>query len=192
MSGMKKETMKPLCGIDEAGRGPIAGSLVMAGVVLLGKIDGLMDSKKLTEKKREALFDEIRGKSCHHIVVFSAGEVDEMGISKCLQSGLRSIQEHLSGCRYLFDGNSTFGVENITTMIKADDKVSEVSAASILAKVTRDREMVEVAKRYPQYGFEKHKGYGTKAHIEALTKYDRCEVHRKTFRIKALDEPTLF
>lgn len=192
MSGMKKEAMKPLCGIDEAGRGPIAGSLVMAGVVLLGKIDGLMDSKKLTEKRREALFDMIKESSRHHIVIFSARKVDELGISKCLYQGLQSIQKHLSECRYLFDGNSTFGVENITTMIKADDKVTEVSAASILAKVTRDREMVEVAKRYPQYGFEKHKGYGTKAHIEALAKHDRCEVHRKTFRIKVLDEPTLF
>ena len=77
-------------------------------------------------------------------------------------------------------------------MVKADDKVAEVSAASILAKVTRDREMLEMAKKYPEYGFEKHKGYGTKAHIEALVKYDRCEVHRKTFRVKGLDEPTLF
>lgn len=183
---------KPLCGIDEAGRGPIAGSLVMAGVVLTGSVEGLMDSKKLTEKRREALFDKIRENSRHHIVIFSAKQVDEMGISKCLHQGLKSIQTHLSECDYLFDGNSTFGVDNITTMVKADDKVAEVSAASILAKVTRDREMLEFAEKYPEYGFEKHKGYGTKAHIEALAKYDRCEVHRSTFRIKALDEPTLF
>ena len=77
-------------------------------------------------------------------------------------------------------------------MIKADSKVPEVSAASILAKVTHDREMIELAKQYPQYGFEKHKGYGTKAHIEALVKHDRCEVHRKTFRVKELDTPSLF
>jgi len=94
-----------------------------------------------------------------------------------------SIQKHLPGVEYLFDGNSTFGVDNITTMVKADDKIQEVSAASILAKVTRDREIVEMAKLYPEYGFEKHKGYGTKAHIEALVKYDRCEIHRKTFRV---------
>jgi len=188
----KETNVKLLCGIDEAGRGPIAGSLVMAGVVLTGKIDGLMDSKKLSEKKREELFEHIKQNSFHHIVIFSAAQVDELGISKCLHQGLHLIQEHLSGYEYLFDGNSTFGVKNITTMIKADDKVPEVSAASILAKVTRDREMVEIAKRYPQYGFEKHKGYGTKAHVEALIKHDRCEVHRKTFRIKVLDEPTLF
>lgn len=114
-----------------------------------------------------------------------------MGISQCLQQGLQSIQKHLPEVEYLFDGNSTFGVDNISTMIKADNKVAEVSAASILAKVTHDREMIEMAKKYPEYGFEKHKGYGTKAHVEALLKYDRCEVHRKTFRVKGLDKPML-
>ena len=128
----------------------------------------------------------------YHIVSFSAQEVDALGISKCIHKGLQSIQEHLPNVEYLFDGNSTFGVENITTMIKADDKIAEVSAASILAKVTRDREIVEMAKKYPEYGFEKHKGYGTKAHLEALVKYDRCPIHRKTFRVKGLDDPALF
>ena len=83
-------------------------------------------------------------------------------------------------------------LNNIRTMVKADDKIVEVSAASILAKVTRDREMLEMAEIYPEYGFERHKGYGTKAHLEALVKFDRCPVHRKTFRVKGLDEPTLF
>jgi len=183
---------KPLCGIDEAGRGPLAGPLVMAGVILKESIDGLMDSKQLTEKKREALFLLIKKHASYHIVSFSALEIDEMGISKCLASGLRSIQTALSDAHYLFDGNSTFGVANIETMVKADAKVPEVSAASILAKVTRDREMVEMAKQYPQYGFEKHKGYATKAHYEALMQYDRCPIHRKSFRVKGLDEPTLF
>jgi len=179
---------KPLCGIDEAGRGPLAGSLVIAGVVLKNPIEGLMDSKKLTEKKREVLYPLVIENSEYHIVSFSAKEVDEIGISKCLHQGLQSIQKHLRDAEYLFDGNSTFGVDNIRTMIKADDKVAEVSAASILAKVTHDREMIAMAKKYPKYGFEKHKGYGTKAHIEALLIYDRCEVHRKTFRVKGLDE----
>ena len=185
-------TNNPLCGIDEAGRGPLAGSLVMAGVVLKNPIEGLMDSKKLTEKKREALYSLVIANSEYHIVSFSAEEVDELGISKCLHNGLLSIQKHLPNVDYLFDGNSTFGVENIRTMVKADDKVAEVSAASILAKVTRDREIVEQSKLYPEYGFEKHKGYGTKAHIEALVKCDRCPIHRKTFRVKGLDEPALF
>jgi len=184
-------THKPLCGIDEAGRGPLAGSLVIAGVVLKNPVEGLMDSKKLTEKKREALYPLVIENAEYHIVSFSAQEVDAMGISQCLQKGLQSIQQHLPEVEYLFDGNSSFGVDNITTMIKADTKVAEVSAASILAKVTHDREMIEMAKKYPEYGFEKHKGYGTKAHMEALLKHDRCEVHRKTFRVKGLDEPVL-
>lgn len=183
---------KSLCGIDEAGRGPLAGSLVMAGVILKNPVEGLMDSKKLTEKKREALYPLVIENSEYHIVSFSSKEVDELGISKCLHNGLQSIQKHLPNADYLFDGNSTFGVNNITTMVKADDKIAEVSAASILAKVTRDREMIEMAKEYPEYGFEKHKGYGTKAHMEALVKYDRCEVHRKSFRVKGLDDPALF
>jgi len=186
------ENERPLCGIDEAGRGPLAGPLIMAGVILRKHIEGLMDSKKLTEKKREELFPLVLENSDYHIVSFSAEQIDELGISKCLQLGLQSIQMHLSESEYLFDGNSTFGTDNITTMVKADEKIAEVSAASILAKVTRDREMVSMAEKYPEYGFEKHKGYGTKSHIEALVKYDRCEIHRKTFRVKGLDEPTLF
>ncbi len=185
-------TDKPLCGIDEAGRGCIAGSLVIAGVVLTGEVDGLTDSKKLTEKQREALYGKIVENSRYHIVSFPAEQVDALGISECLRQGLRAIQEVLEGCDYLFDGNSTFGVENIETMIKADDKIPEVSAASILAKVTRDREIVAYADTFRAYGFEKHKGYGTKAHIEAIVKHGRCKIHRKSFRIKALDEPTLF
>ena len=178
----------PLCGIDEAGRGPLAGSLVMAGVILKNPVKGLMDSKKLTEKKREALYPLVIENSDYHIVSFSAKEVDQLGISKCLHNGLQSIQKHLPNVDYLFDGNSTFGVKNITTMVKADTKIQEVSAASILAKVTHDREIVEMAKLYPEYGFEKHKGYGTKAHMEALAKYGRCPIHRKTFRVKVLDD----
>ncbi len=181
-----------LCGIDEAGRGPLAGPLVMAGVVLREPVEGLMDSKRLTAKKREVLYGHIIEKADYHIVSFLPSKIDEFGISKCLHLGLKEIQKELQGYRYLFDGNSTFGVENITTMVKADDKIAEVSAASILAKVTRDREMVALGAKYPEYGFEKHKGYGTKAHLEALAKYDRCEIHRKTFRVKGLDEPRLF
>lgn len=189
---MSDQVTKPLCGIDEAGRGPLAGSLVIAGVVLIGSVEGLMDSKKLSEKRREALYEAIIQNSRYHIAVFSALQIDQMGISKCLRLGLEQIQRHLSDCTYLYDGNTTFGVQNLQTMVKADDKVAEVSAASILAKVTRDREMIALSKQYPHYGFEKHKGYGTKAHIQALREYDRCEVHRKSFRVKGLDEPTLF
>ena len=180
-----------LCGIDEAGRGPIAGSLVMAGVILKKEIKELKDSKKLSEKKRDELFPIIKENAIYHIVSFSAQEVDELGISKCLAKGLRDILLHVESEDYLFDGNSTFGVSGLRTLVKADALIPEVSAASILAKVTRDKEMLEFAKDYPQYKFEAHKGYGTKLHVEMIKEFGYCEIHRKTFKLKAL-EPTLF
>ncbi len=183
--------MKDLCGIDEAGRGPIAGSLIMAGVILKKNIDGLSDSKKLTAKKREELFEIIIQNSEYHIVSFSANDIDEFGISKCLKIGLEEIMKNINTNNFLFDGNSTFGVKNLTTMIKADTKIPEVSAASILAKVTRDRQMIEFSKKYTQYAFERHKGYGTALHVSLIKEYGYCDIHRKSFKLKAL-EATLF
>ncbi|MDD3596219.1 ribonuclease HII [Sulfuricurvum sp.] len=183
--------MMNLCGIDEAGRGPLAGPLYIAGVILNEPIAGLGDSKKLSEKKREALFDEIQAKSRFHISRFDAAQIDELGISACLAAGLREIMSMIGEADYLYDGNSTFGVSGLRTLVKADATIPEVSAASILAKVSRDREMVELALLYPQYGFKGHKGYGSAAHIEAIRRYGHCEIHRKTFKLKAL-QPTLF
>lgn len=180
-----------LCGIDEAGRGPLAGPLVMAGVILLRPIDGLGDSKKLTEKKRETLFDIICENARYHIARFDASQIDERGISACLAQGLREIMHQLGEAEYLFDGNSTFGVSGLKTMVKADASIPEVSAASILAKVSRDREMVELSPLYPEYGFDGHKGYGSATHIEAIRRYGHCDIHRKSFKLKAL-QPTLF
>ncbi len=191
-----------LCGIDEAGRGPLAGDLVMAGCILSSHIEGLNDSKKLSEKKRESLYELIIKDSQYHIVKFSAQDIDTHGISTCLRRGLEEImrnlapQGHLSlrsgTCvRYLFDGNTTFGVKGLETMVKADATVPEVSAASILAKVTHDRDIVTMSKIYPQYEFEKHKGYGTARHVELIKKYGYCEIHRKSYKLKAL-EATLF
>lgn len=188
---VKSEPIVNLCGIDEAGRGPLAGPLVMAGVILHRSVEGLNDSKKLSEKKRELLFDQIRSVSSHHIVRFGPEKIDEMGISWCLSEGLRSILHHLHADDYLFDGNSTFGVQGLRTMVKADATVPEVSAASILAKVTRDREMIELSSLYPEYGFDGHKGYGSAAHTEAIRTYGYCDIHRKSFKLKAL-QPTLF
>jgi ribonuclease HII len=179
------------CGIDEAGRGPLAGSLCIAGVILHRSITGLADSKKLSEHKREILFDEILHNSTYHIVTFSASDIDELGLSKCLAQGLREIMEVIGEADYLYDGNSTFGVTGLATLVKADATVPEVSAASILAKVTRDREMHEYTKSYPQYGFEGHKGYGSKNHIEAIRQFGYCDIHRKSFKLKAL-QGTLF
>lgn len=183
--------MMPLCGIDEAGRGPIAGPLYIAGVILTAPIMGLEDSKKLSEKKRNTLYDQIRHHSRYHISRFDAVQIDTMGISKCLAEGLREIMNVLGEADYLYDGNSTFGVSGLRTMVKADASIPEVSAASILAKVSRDREMIELSPLYPQYGFEGHKGYGSAAHIEAIRQFGYCDIHRKSFKLKAL-QPSLF
>ena len=180
-----------LCGIDEAGRGPLAGPLTIAGVILHHPIEGLNDSKKLTEKKREELFEIIIQNSAYHIARFSAAQIDELGLSACLAAGLREIMSTLGEADYLYDGNSTFGVSGLRTMVKADATVPEVSAASILAKVTRDREMIRLSALYPQYGFEGHKGYGSAEHVKAIYQYGYCETHRKSFKLKLL-QPTLF
>ncbi len=182
--------MKKLCGIDEAGRGPLAGPLLVAGVILKEEIQGLNDSKALSEKKREALFEQIKEKSFYYIVSTSAKQIDDLGISTCLKNSIEEITEKLKDkCdTFLMDGNTSFGIENLKHKIKADAAVPEVSAASILAKVTRDRYMVNTSSKYPKYNFEKHKGYGTKAHVEAIKKYGRCDEHRFTFRLKALGE----
>ena len=180
-----------LCGIDEAGRGCIAGDLVVAGCVLHSDIKGLNDSKKITEKKRELLYEEIIKNSTYHIVTFSPLEVDENGISFCISSALKEIMQTIKCDEFLFDGNSSFGIKDLPTIIKADAKVLEVGAASILAKVTHDRNIIRDAKKYPIYEFEKHKGYGTKKHIEFIKEFGYCPIHRKSYKIKAL-EPTLF
>lgn len=177
--------MHKLCGIDEAGRGPLAGDLVMSGVILLNEIEGLMDSKVLSQKKRELLYPQIIENSLYHIVSFSPQQIDEQGLSRCLSQGLEEIMQNLKAQTYLFDGNQTFGVLGINTMVKADGKIPEVSAASILAKVTHDRAIIEASKRYPLYGFEKHKGYGTKAHREAIKRDGYTPLHRRSFKLKS-------
>lgn len=180
-----------LCGIDEAGRGPLAGDLVVAGCILNSYVEGLDDSKKLTEKKREALYELIVKDSAYHIVKFSAKDIDNLGISICIKRALVEIMKNLTCNEYLFDGNSAFGVSGLKTMVKADGKVPEVSAASILAKVTHDRDILELAKKYPQYQLEKHKGYGTALHVEMIKKHGYSEIHRKSYKLKTL-EKTLF
>lgn len=194
---MRKNYHQNLCGIDEAGRGPFAGPLVVAGVILTNNIEELDDSKKLTEKKREKLFDIIRENSLYHIVFSSAKKIDEVGLSLCLQESIKEIMQNLEAQQYLMDGNTAFGIKNLHYLIKADAKIKEVSAASIIAKVSRDRYMCDIASSYPHYSFEKHKGYGTKAHIEAIATYGYSDLHRKSFKIKQLEslslqEPTLF
>jgi ribonuclease HII len=185
------ENKMTLCGIDEAGRGPLAGPLCFAGCILTGDVNGLNDSKKLTEKKREELFDEVLANSIYHVVWHSAKEIDRLGISACIKRSLVEIKSKITAGKYLFDGNSRFGVDGLETLVKADTLIQEVMAASIIAKVSRDRLMVELDAKYPQYGFAGHKGYGTAAHIEAIRVYGLSEIHRESFKPKAL-QSTLF
>lgn len=181
-----------LCGIDEAGRGCLAGPLVVAGAVLKQSVTGLNDSKVLSEKERERLFEILQTASEHKIVFCDNAMVDKKGLSACLKYAIETIKAHFSNCDILMDGNCTFGVQGITTMVKADAKVPEVSAASILAKVSRDRYMVAMAPLYPQYGFEGHKGYGSANHIKAIQAHGYCTLHRQSFKIKSLIQPSLF
>lgn len=177
-----------LCGIDEAGRGPLAGPMVVAGVKIRNTIKGLNDSKKLSEKRREALFDEIIDSCDYHIVFTHNQTIDEKGLSSCIKRSILEIMENINAKEYLMDGNTSFGIANLNHKIKADATIQEVSAASILAKVSRDRFMCDIASQYPQYQFEKHKGYGTKAHIDAIKEYGYCKLHRRSFKTKVLEE----
>lgn len=181
-----------LCGIDEAGRGCLAGPLVVAGAILKEPILGLNDSKQLSEKQRETYFEILQNKAEFKIVFCDHIMVDTKGLSACLKYAIETIKSHFNGHDILMDGNCNFGVQGITTMIKADAKVPEVSAASILAKVSRDRYMCEIASRYPLYEFEKHKGYGSALHVEKIKAFGYCEIHRKSFKLKSLSQPSLF
>ena len=183
-----------ICGIDEAGRGCVAGPLCVAGCILKKQIAGLDDSKKLSEKRRNELFTEITANSHYKIVEFSNAQVDEMGLSKCLKTALETIVEFFKDfdCEIIYDGNTTFGASGFKTLVKADASVSAVSAASILAKVSRDKKMLEFDKKFPEYGFKKNKGYGSKTHIEAISKFGLSPCHRKSFQIKSLSQKSLF
>ena len=181
-----------VCGIDEAGRGPLAGPVYAAAVLLPEGlvIEGLNDSKKLSEKKREALFDVI----CENAVAYGIGfadekEIDEINILQATYLAMRRAFDNMQQkCDYvLVDGNRMppMPVPG-ETIVKGDAKSPSIAAASILAKVSRDRVMLEYAKQYPEYEFEKHKGYGTKAHTAALLEHGPCPIHRKTFLKKIL------
>lgn len=183
---------KVICGVDEAGRGPLAGPVYAAAVVLKKgqTIEGVNDSKKLSEKKRELLFDKIIAE-CEEYSIGTASEkeIDEINILQATFLAMKRAVEGLSvkpECA-LVDGNQVPPLEcDVETVVKGDSKSESIAAASILAKVSRDRYMLEMAKKYPQYGFEKHKGYGTKLHYEMIEKYGICDIHRKTFLKKVL------
>ena len=183
-----------ICGVDEAGRGPLAGPVCAAAVILpQGEIiPGLNDSKKLTDKKRRELFPIIKEKAVAYGIAFATEqEIDEINI---LQATFLAMQRALDQLTVrpdlaLIDGNreKDFGIP-VKTIVKGDSLSANIAAASILAKVTRDNLMQEMAETYPQYGFEIHKGYGTKAHYEALSTYGPSPVHRMTFLKKFYGE----
>ena len=184
-----------ICGIDEAGRGPLAGPVYAAAVILpLGlEIEGLNDSKKISEKKREQLFDVI----CEKAVAYSIGivtekEIDEINILNATFLAMHRAVEGLSvkPDYALIDGNQKPKIPMVMeeTVVKGDAKSMSIAAASILAKVSRDRFMLEQAKEYPQYQFEKHKGYGTKLHYEMLTEFGTSPIHRLSFLKKFFGE----
>lgn len=190
----RKKGYKYIAGVDEAGRGPLAGPVYAAAVILPEGmlIEGINDSKKLSEKKREELFDVICEKaSAYCIAEVSHTRIDEINI---LNATFEAMNKAVNGLNIrpdyvLIDGNRIKGMEiPHETVVKGDAKSISIAAASILAKVSRDRVMYEMAKQYPLYGFDKHKGYGTKAHCDAILKYGACEIHRKSFLKKILGE----
>lgn len=189
-----QQGFKVVCGIDEAGRGPLAGPVYAAAVILKKgqTIEGVNDSKKLSEKKREALYNKIIDECLAYAIgVADEKEIDEINILQATFLAMKRAVDGLSikpDCA-LVDGNQIPPLDcSVTTVIKGDSKSESIAAASILAKVARDRYMLEMAQKYPQYCFEKHKGYGTKLHYEKIEKHGICDIHRKSFLKKVLNK----
>ncbi len=184
---LKEQGIDVICGVDEAGRGPLAGPVCAAAVILPAglEIPGLNDSKKLSDKRRRELFPLIQEQALAYGIAFaSEAEIDEINI---LQATYLAMERALSQLKLkpdmvLVDGNRAgeFGYP-VQTVVHGDSLSANIAAASVLAKVTRDDFMIQLAEKYPEYGFEIHKGYGTKAHYEALRTYGASPVHRKSF-----------
>ena len=187
------EGFELVCGVDEAGRGPLCGPVAAAAVILPRGlvIEGLNDSKKLSEKKREALYDEI----CQNAIAYSVvlGSVEEINATDILSTTLHAMRDAIENLDpkpqfALIDGNITRGFTlPCRAVVHGDATSPSIAAASILAKVTRDRICAELDEKYPQYGIGKHKGYGTKAHMDALREHGACEIYRTKF-IRFLDK----
>ena len=192
LKSMEKELynkgFKYICGIDEAGRGPLAGPVVVAGVIMPkdSMIEGVNDSKKVSEKKREKLYDMILEEAISYsVAIIGQDVIDEMNILNATKQGVTKVVEELDvkPNLILVDALTHINTKGIPydSIIKGDAKCYNIAAASIIAKVTRDRIMREWDEIYPQYGFINHKGYGTAKHIEAIKEYGPCPIHRRTF-----------
>lgn len=190
----RKQGYKIVCGVDEAGRGPLCGPVV-AGAVILKEdefIEGINDSKKISEKKREKIFEEIKEKAiAYGVGIVYQEEIDKINILNATKKAMKMAVENLKVKPdfVLIDGNQNVNLEmQSEPVIKGDALSISIAAASIIAKVTRDKMLIEDDLKYPEYGFAKHKGYGTKMHIEAIKKYGLCPLHRKTFCKKFVNE----
>lgn len=178
---------KSVCGVDEAGRGPLAGPVCAAAVILPEGviIDGVNDSKKLSEKKRESLFDVIREQALSYSIAYATvDEIEEINILNATMLAMRRAIDGLDikADNAMIDGNKIPPIDiDAECIVKGDAKSMSIACASILAKVSRDRLLYKYAEEYPMYGFDKHKGYGTKVHREAILKYGPCPYHRKSF-----------
>ncbi|MDO4882501.1 MAG: ribonuclease HII [Oscillospiraceae bacterium] len=185
---------KAVCGVDEAGRGPLAGPVCAAAVILPENtiIEGVNDSKKLSEKKREALFDVIKEQALSYSIAFaSVEEIEEMNILNATMLAMKRAVEGLDvkADYAMIDGNRLPNLDiDSEFIIKGDAKSMSIACASILAKVSRDRLLYKYAEEFPEYSFDKHKGYGTKVHVEALKKYGPCKYHRLSFLTKILNK----
>lgn len=192
--GFYAQGVEVLCGVDEAGRGPLAGPVCAAAVILPQHLNlpGLTDSKKLSDKKRRELFPQIQEQAIAYGIGFaSEREIDEINILQATFLAMRRALDQLSvrPSLALIDGNreTDFGLP-VKTIVKGDSLSANIAAASVLAKVSRDDLMLEMAERYPEYGFGVHKGYGTRAHYDALRKHGPCPIHRMTFLRKFYGE----
>lgn len=192
--GLRQNGYSAIAGVDEAGRGPLAGPVYAAAVILPEGciIKGINDSKKLSEKRREELYNEITEKAVSYCVyAIDEKRIDEINILNATYEAMNGAVNGLKAKPdyVIIDGNRIAGMTlPHETVVKGDAKSISIAAASILAKVSRDRFITEMSKKYPEYGFEKHKGYGTKAHTEAILKYGPCDIHRKTFLKKLLGD----
>jgi len=185
---LRKKGFQYICGIDEAGRGPLAGPVVIASVIMPADsmIEGVNDSKKISEKKREKIYEQILEEAISYgVAIIGQDEIDEINILNATKKGLTVSLQELTQKPDLILVDALNGIDTMgipyDSIIKGDAKCYSIAAASIIAKVTRDRIMREWDKVYPEYGFEKHKGYGTAAHIAAIREHGLCPIHRRSF-----------